>query len=181
MLNVGTRTIETERLILRKLEEKDTNAIYNNWCSDPNVSKYVTWDMHKSIEDTKEYVKFKLDLYNKDYRFDWIVLLKETNEPIGEIDAVKQSVNYNLVELGYCYGSKFWNQGYATEALKAVISYLSDIAYVEKITACHISTNPASGRVMEKAGMTYDATLKEYVVDKNTKKRADLVYYSYKK
>ena len=178
MINVGTRTIETERLILRKLEISDLEQVYNNWCSDPKVSKYVTWDMHENIEQTKEYIKFKLGLYEKDYRFDWVVVIKETNEVIGEIDAVKQSLNYNLVELGYCYGSKYWNNGYATEALSAVIKYLKEVALVEKVTACHISTNPASGRVMQKAGMNYDATLKEYVVDKNTKERADLVYYS---
>ena len=178
MINVGTKTIETKRLILRKLEISDLEQVYNNWCSDPKVSKYVTWDMHENIEQTKEYIKFKLGLYEKDYRFDWVVVIKETNEVIGEIDSVKQSLNYNLVELGYCYGSKYWNNGYATEALSAVIKYLKEVALVEKVTACHISTNPASGRVMQKAGMKYDATLKEYVVDKNTKERADLVYYS---
>lgn len=178
MKNVGTRTIETKRLILRKIEISDLEQVYNNWCSDPKVTKYVTWDMHKNIEQTKEYINFKLGLYEKDYRFDWVVVIKETNEVIGEIDAVKQSLNYNLVELGYCYGSKYWNNGYATEALSAVIKYLKEVALVEKVTACHISTNPASGRVMQKAGMKYDATLKEYVVDKNTKERADLVYYS---
>lgn len=178
MINVGTRTIETKRLILRKLDISDLEQVYNNWCSDSKVTKYVTWDTHKNIEQTKEYINFKLGLYEKDYRFDWVVVIKETNEVIGEIDAVKQSLNYNLVELGYCYGSKYWNNGYATEALSAVIKYLKEVALVEKVTACHISTNPASGRVMQKAGMKYDATLKEYVVDKNTKERADLVYYS---
>lgn len=181
MKNVGSNLIETKRLILRKVELSDAPKIFENWCSDPLVSKYVTWDMHKSLDDTIEYVKYKVDLYNRDYRFDWLVVLKDTNEPIGEIDCVKTSVNYSLVELGYCYSSKYWNNGFATEALVAVIKYLSEVACVDKITACHISTNPASGKVMQKAGMSYDATLKEYVVDKNTKQRADLVYYSYSK
>lgn len=180
MRNVGSKKIETERLILRKLELSDVESVYNNWCSDKEVSKYVTWDTHQSINDTAEYVKYKVDLYERNYRFDWVVVIKETNEVIGEIDAVKTSVNYSLVELGYCFGSKYWNKGYATEALTAIVKYLKEVANVEKITACHISTNPASGRVMQKAGMTYDATLKEYVVDKNTKQRADLIYYSYK-
>lgn len=180
MRNVGSKKIETERLILRKLELSDVESVYNNWCSDKEVSKYVTWDTHQSLNDTAEYVKCKVDLYERNYRFDWVVVIKETNEVIGEIDAVKTSVNYSLVELGYCFGSKYWNQGYATEALSAVVKYLKEVANVEKITACHISTNHASGRVMQKAGMTYDATLKEYVVDKNTKQRADLIYYSYK-
>ena len=84
------------------------------------------------------------------------------------------------LELGYCYGSKYWNKGYATEALQIVIKYLRETAKVEKISACHLSINPASGKVMKKGGMIYDATLKEYRIDKNTNKRVDLVYYSTK-
>lgn len=53
---VGTKTIETERLILRKMQKKDAELIYKNWTSDENVSKYVTWDTHKSVKDTKKYV-----------------------------------------------------------------------------------------------------------------------------
>ena len=80
--------------------------------------------------------------------------------------------------MGYCYGSKYWNKGYGTEALQIVIKYLREVAKAEKITACHLSINPASGKVMEKAGMVYDATLKEYRIDKNTNKRVDLICYS---
>lgn len=178
MLNCGTQRLETKRLILRKLNIDDAENIYKNWTSDPLVSKYVTWDTHKSINDTIEYVKYKCERYEKDYCFDWIVVLKKTNEPIGEIDAVKISIQNNTIELGYCYGSKFWNKGYATEALSKVIEYLKKAAEVEKIIACHVSSNPASGKVMQKAGMQYDATLPKYIKNKNTNERVDLVFYS---
>ncbi len=178
MLKCGTQKLETERLILRKLNINDTEKIYKNWTSDPLVSKYVTWDVHKSISDTLEYVKYKCERYENDYCFDWIVVLKETNEPIGEIDTVKISIQNNTIELGYCYGSKFWNKGYATEALTKVIEYLKTTAQVEKVIACHVSSNPASGKVMQKAGMQYDATLPKYIKNKNTNERVDLVFYS---
>ena len=178
MLNVGTQTLETERLILRKFELSDAELVYKNWTSDPLVTKHLSCDTHKSIDDTIKYVNFKIDLYNEDFCFDCIVVLKETNEPIGEISSVKTSRKHSLIDLGYCYGSKYWNKGYATEALHIVIKYLKEVAKVEKITACHLSINPASGKVMEKAGMVYDATLKEYRIDKNTNKRVDLVCYS---
>ena len=70
MKNVGSNLIETKRLILRKVELSDAPKIFENWCSDPLVSKYVTWDMHKSLDDTIEYVKYKVDLYNRDYTFE---------------------------------------------------------------------------------------------------------------
>jgi len=180
MLNVGTQTLETERLILRKFELSDAELVYKNWTSDPLVTKHLSWDVHKSLDDTIKYVNYICELYNKEYCFDWIVVLKETNEPIGEISSVKTSKKHSLIELGYCYGSKYWNKGYATEVLQIVIKYLRETAKVEKITACHLSINPASGKVMKKAGMIYDATLKEYRIDKNTNKRVDLVYYSTK-
>ena len=179
MIGIGTKLIETERLILRKIKKDDYPLVYQNWTSDLKVVRCVDWDLHKSIEDTKKYIEYKVNRYDRDmYCFDWIVVLKETNEPIGEIEAVKVSEAHDLVEMGDCYGSRFWNKGYATEALKAFIKYMFNEVEAGMIIACHISTNPASGRVMQKAGMKYDATLKKYFVDKNSGKRADKVCYS---
>ena len=154
----------------------DAPFIYKNWASDPLVCRYLTWDIHESIEATEKYVESKLDRYEKgDYCFDWVVELKSTHEPIGDIEAVNVSKKDNLVEMGDCYGSSYWNKGYATEALKAFIDYMFSEVEVDKVIACHISTNPASGRVMEKAGMHLDASLKGYFIDKNTGKRAERV------
>lgn len=179
MEGIGTKTIETKRLILRKIELSDAEMIFNNWTSDPKVARYVSWEAHKSKEDTKMYVEYKVNRYiGHEYCFDWVVVLKETNETIGEIEAVNVSKAHDLVEMGDCYGSRFWNKGYATEALKAFIKYMFMEAQVGLIIACHMSNNKASGRVMEKAGMKYDATLKGYFIDKNTGKREDKVCYS---
>lgn len=179
MKGIGTQTIETRRLILRKMELTDAEYIFKNWTSDPLVSRYVSWDKHETLEQTKKYVEYKVNRYiGHDYCFDWVVVLKETNEPIGEIEAVNVSLAHNLVEMGDCYGSKFWNNGYGTEALIAFIDYMLNEVQVDKIIACHESVNPASGRIMEKAGMHYDATLPKYFVDKNTGIRCDKVCYS---
>lgn len=178
MYGIGTQTIETERLILRRISVNDAPFIYYNWTSDPLVTRYLTWDIHENLEVSKQYAMYKEDKYKNEYCFDWIVVLKEINEPIGEIEAVKVLKKDGLVEIGYCYGSKYWNNGYATEAAKAFIDYMFNKVKVDKIVACHISTNPASGRVMVKAGMHYDSTLTGYRIDKNTGEREDLLYYS---
>ncbi len=179
MKGIGTRMIETERLILRPVEKGDALYIYKNWASDPLVTRYLSWDAHASIKSTEEYVDYKVKRYlDKPYVFDWIIVLKETMEPIGEIEAVDVSLMHELVEMGDCLGYRYWNKGYMTEALKAFLRYMFEEVGVEKVIACHISSNPASGRVMEKAGMHYDGTLKGYFVDKNTGKRADKVCYS---
>lgn len=179
MKNIGTRTIETERLILRKMKLEDGNLIYKNWTSDPLVSKYVNWNKHSSINDTKDYVNYKINRYLSSNCYDWVVILKDINEPIGEIDAVKVSIEDNSVEIGYNYGSKFWNKGYATEALKAIIRYMFIDVEVDKITACHIDKNPASGKVMVKAGMKFDYIVKDFF--NNEKHKGDLLFYSINK
>lgn len=178
MKDIEIKTIETERLILRKIELSDALKIYNNWTSDSLVTKYLSWPTHTSLKQTEGYIKYKLERYKKGYCYDWVVVLKENNEPIGEIDAVNVSIEHNLVEMGDCYGSKYWNKGYATEALKAFIDYMFNEVEVDKIIACHSSLNPASGRVMQKAGMHFDGCLKNYFIDKNTKLRVDKICYS---
>lgn len=130
----------------------------------------------------KAYIDYVTNNYeNNQYCFNWIVLLKETNEQIGAIDAVKVSLADDYVEMGYCFESKNWNKGYATESLKAFIHYMFTKTKVGLIIACHISTNTASGIVMQKAGMKYNATLKNYLIDKNTNIRTDKVCYSISK
>lgn len=59
MNGIGTKTIETERLILRKMNDEDAEFIYKNWSSDPLVSKYVSWDTHNSLEETKNMLNIK--------------------------------------------------------------------------------------------------------------------------
>ena len=178
MNGIGTQIIETERLLLRRMTLEDAPAMFRNWTGDPLVARWVTWDTHESPEATAEYAAFKAQRYDKPFCFDWIVCLKETGEPIGEIEAVEVSRACRLVEMGHCYGSRFWNRGYATEALQAFIQYMFEQVGVEKILARHLSVNPASGRTMQKAGMHYDATLPGYFVDKTTDQRCDVICYS---
>ena len=76
--SLGTKKIETERLILTKYELDDYNEAYNNWCKEDVVAKYVTWEAHKSPEVTKEFIKSEVDSYGPD-TYKWKAVLKDTN------------------------------------------------------------------------------------------------------
>ena len=90
MKDIGTVKIETERLILRRIEKGDANKMFHNWTSRPKVSRYTRWNVHKTLADTEEYVNYKVSRYNNTpYCYDWIVTLKSTGEPIGEIEAIE--------------------------------------------------------------------------------------------
>lgn len=175
---IGTKNMETERLILRRLTKEDASEAYNNWCSNYEVSKYVIWEKHENVEVTKELFENWEKEYEKNDTFRWIIEIKDTNELIGTIDVVnKKFIPYETCEIGYCYGRKFWNKGYGTEALSRIIKYLFEEVKVSLVYAEHMSNNPASGKVMEKSGMKKEAVLKSRIIDKEGN-RNDLITYS---
>ena len=157
-----TTEIETERLILRKFKITDADDMFNNYCSHSVVTEFLTWQPHKSVEETKEYLKnIVLPEYDEDYTYRWAIVLKEINQVIGCIDVVKKNVVKQKVELGYVLGDGFWGKGIMPEAGKSVVSYLFEENFV-RIQAIHDVDNPKSGRVMQKIGMTYEGTLRKY-------------------
>lgn len=172
----NTITLETERLILRKIEESDYKAIFDNWASDKEVSKHLTWETHKNYETTKEIVRKWLDDYDNDYTFRWIVTLKDNKIPIGMIDIMKVDLAEEKAEIGYCYGQKWWGQGYASEALEKVLDYVGE--EIDYLYARHEKSNPASGKVMQKAGMLYSGTLKLFSKTKDEREDTDFYYYT---
>ena len=175
---IGTKEFETSRLLLRRIRENDYIDAFNNWCSDPDVARYTLWKKHINMEVTKKLFNIWMDDYKNNDTFRWVVELKDTHELIGTIDvASKKYLPFGVVEIGYCYGKKFWNNGYGTEALKGVIKYLFDEVDVDLICADHMSHNPNSGRVMKKAGMTYEGIQRGRVLD-NDGIRNDLISYS---
>ena len=177
MKSLGTKRLETDRLILRKINKKDYKQAYKNWCNSDQVEKYVTWAKHGSEDVTKElYEKWILEYEDKDtYR--WIIELKESKEVIGTIGVSKKFLPYSTCEIAYCLGEKFWNKGIMTEAAKRVIKFLFEECGAKTVWAEYLENNPASGKVMEHVGMTYEGTLRKRVTDKEGK-RNDLVVYS---
>ena len=173
-----TRTLETERLILRAVTDNDTAAIYNTWCCDPEVAKYMTWNAHKSIEDTRMVMDYWLSEYGKEDCYRWGIALKRNGELIGMID-VNGYDDDGYPMIGYCSGKRFWGNGYMTEALIAVRDLLIKEGYKElRISA--VDDNKGSNRVIQKAGFEYTET--RNVI--HSPMKPDLVtmnYYIYRK
>lgn len=147
------KTLETERLILRELKLEDAEEVYKNWTSDDDVSRYVRWCTHKNIEETKEYLKYEIKRCEEGNYYTWGITLKENSELIGAIAAFPSEDN--RIELGYNISQKHWNKGYTTEALKRVMDYLINDIGIKHFRCAHAVLNPASGRVMQKAGFKY--------------------------
>ena len=90
MLHKGTVKIETERLVLERFQIKDAKFMFKNWANNKNVTKFLTWNAHENIEETKLVINHWLQSYIKDNFYHWAIVYKEINEPIGSISVVEQ-------------------------------------------------------------------------------------------
>lgn len=175
MEHLGTITLETKRLILRRFTVGDAEAAFKNWTSSDNVTKFLRWETHKDISVTRNYKKFQMENYKKIETYDWAIELKKLGEPIGSIGAVDVDDNIGAVEIGYCIGEKWWRQGYTSEALAAVIKFFFEEVGVNRIWSEHDVNNPNSGRVMLKCGLKFEGTLKQ--ADRNNSGICDTSVY----
>ncbi len=158
--NIGTTTLETERLILRKFHITDAQDMFDNWAKNPTVCKFLTWEHHDCVETTQKVLTSWINAYETETQYNWAIVSKATSKVIGSISVVDMSQKHRNCEIGYCIGENYWNKGIATEALKTVINYMFDVVGMHRIQAKHDAKNPASGKVMEKSGMNFEGTMK---------------------
>lgn len=158
----GTKPIETERLILRPFTMADAEPMFRNWASDDEVTKHLTWPTHTSVEVTKAVLADWTSHYIKPGFYNWAIVLKELDEkPIGNISVVHVKEKTRCALMGYCMSRTHWGKGIMPEALRAVIDFLFGEVGFNRIEADHAVGNPKSGRVMAKAGMTYEGTSRQ--------------------
>lgn len=146
--------IETERLKLRPIKVEEAEHVYNTWTGDDEVSKYMRWSTHKSVEETKQWIKMEQENCKKDNYFDWGIELKQTGKLIGSIGA-HYVPELDRHEIGYVIAKKYWRQGLVTEAAENMLNYLANEKGIKKFVALHAKQNPASGAVMQKVGFKY--------------------------
>ena len=143
------RMIETERLILRPLEESDASDVFE-WVGDPVVNKYMPYSLYHDIEQVKEWIN---KISNEHFEFGFV--LKDTGKVIGAGDIGIDSER-DVYGLGYNLNRSFWNLGYATEASKAMIQWAYDNLRAREFVANHATANIASGNVIRKCGFKFE-------------------------
>lgn len=176
MKHLETKNIETERLILRPFTTEDAETMFRNWASDPEVTKFLTWPTHNSVEVSRWVLNDWCSRYAEPDFYQWAIVPKELGEPIGSIAAVQVNDSARWVEIGYCIGKNWWHRGCVSEALNALIRFFFEEVGVGRIQAKHDPRNPNSGAVMRKCGMVCEGTLRRAGV--NNQGICDEVVYS---
>lgn len=176
MKHLGTKKLETSRLILRPFTLEDAPAMYRNWASDPEVTRYLTWPAHGSVDISRMILQDWISHYEEDTFYQWAIVPKETGEPVGSVSVVSHNDAAQLVQIGYCIGTRWWHQGITSEALQAVIGFFFRDVGMNRIEARHDANNPHSGGVMRKCGMIYEGTHRSS--DVNNQGICDACWYS---
>lgn len=155
-----TPELHTERLLLRKLTLNDVMDVYH-YGAQPEVSVYCIWETHRSTEDATSFIRSAIVKYENFEPSDWVIYSKEDKKVIGAIGYVQFWPEHMRCEVGYAISKHYWNKGYTTEALKALIKYNFELAMMHRIEARCIEENVGSYRVMEKAGMQFEGILRD--------------------
>ena len=162
LTHTGTQTIETERLILRRFEYTDCDAVFRNWASDENVQKMYSEPTYRTKEEVNGLLDKYICNYEREDYYRWAVIDRESGECIGQIAYFLVDSKNHFAEIEYCIGAEFQCRGYATEATKAVIAFGFDRMNLHKVQICTKTINAQSKRVIEKCGFTYEGTLRDY-------------------
>lgn len=155
----GTAPLRTERLLLRRIRQEDAPQVFA-WMGDPQVCRFERWQPHPSVDYSRGYIREVFGDYQSDRLYWWGI--EHDGGLIGSICAVGVDDGDEKATLGYCLAREHWSQGYATEALKAVLAFLFEEVGFHRLEASHSVNNPASGRVLQKAGLLLEGHAKEY-------------------
>lgn len=146
-----TPTLETERIILRPLTIADAKEAFENWTHDDRVTKYMRYNSHNTVNDTKDWLKTEEDSLLSDKQYSWGFVEKENRSLFGSGGLVYNE-DQKMFEIGYNIMYDYWHQGYTTEIAGALIDFVKNTLQEKQLYGCHAVENIYSGKVMEKHG-----------------------------
>jgi len=155
-------TLETERLLLRAFTLEDAAAI-QRLAGDRAIAE-TTLNIPHPYEDgmAEEWIATHQELYDRGEKIAFAMTDKRASTLIGSISLMDIQGGHQA-ELGYWVGVPYWNAGYCTEAGQAILRYAFSQLFLVRVHACHLTRNPASGRVMQKLGMQHEGTRRQHV------------------
>lgn len=167
-------TIKTERLLLRRFTGTDAPEV-SRLCDNYNLYKSTLNLPHPyPLESALEWIATHEDSFAAEQMYEFAITDKENGRLYGAVGLSHQQVHRHG-EIGYWIGEEYWGQGYATEAAKAVLYFAFREKDIHKVYARFFASNPASGKVMEKIGMTHEGTQKEHILKEG--RYEDLLLY----
>jgi RimJ/RimL family protein N-acetyltransferase len=157
-------SLASPRLNLSKVGEGDRIDILDGYAWDPEVTRYLTWTPRTDVGQVDEFIADRLRRWETGESFTWVLRLEASNELVGMVEA---RVDSHRIELGYVVVRRFWGNGFATEAVRAVVDWAAAEPAVKCVWGYTDVDNRASIRVLEKASLSRAGLLEGWAVHPN--------------
>jgi [ribosomal protein S5]-alanine N-acetyltransferase len=151
--------IDTERLLLQRLRYEDAEEMFYTYASKPEATKYLSWATHRTTEDTRAFLRYAIEGWNKGTDFSYGIRLRTSNQMIGSFGLIHDE---GKIQFGYVLSPSQWGRGYATEACRQIMSTLKSRPQLYRVSTFVDVENEASIRVLQKSGLLHEATLQKW-------------------
>ena len=151
---------DLQQIQLRRPRPSDASAIFE-YGSDPEVARYADWPIRTTIEPLIEFLRDRAARWEAGEEFHWIITLPSEDRAIGGISC---RVEKHSAEVGFLLNRAYWNKGFATSAARAIVAWALSIPSIWRVWATCDTENVASVRVLEKAGLLREGTLRRWAV-----------------
>lgn len=159
-------TLESDRLILRKLTVDDARDVFT-YASDPEVTRYLLWDTHATVDHSVAFITMAIDRYLNRQFAPWAIYHKQDRRVIGTCDYIAWDYRHGRAEIGYAISADYWGRGLMPEAARTIIAWGFSVKKLNRIQAYCDVDNIASARVLEKVGMQFEGILRQFLFQRN--------------
>jgi ribosomal-protein-alanine N-acetyltransferase len=156
-------TIVTSLVALRRAGPADSQAIFRA-SGDPEVARFMDWSMPRDSGPTEAHLHATAADWEKGLEYRWVIIERCTGESAGTISGRPKD---HAADFGYFLARKYWGKGLATEASRAVVSWLMAQPEIVRVWATVDAENTRSRRVLERVGLTLEGVLRMATVRPN--------------
>jgi len=145
--------VETPRLVLAVPEPADADAVFRRYASDEHVTRYLAWPTHRTVADTQDFLRFSAVQWEREGAGPYLIWARTDGQLLGSTGLGLEPGGRAIT--GYVLAVDAWGNGYATEALAAIVEVATDIGVQHLYALCH-PDNRASSRVLDKCSFERD-------------------------
>ena len=143
---------------------EDARSIFEQYAQDGDVTRYLTWQPHRNIEETHDYLRRCMQVWEDGTAFPWAITRKEDDRLVGVVEI---RMGGHKVDLGYVLARVYWGRGYMPEAVQVIVEWALKQEGIYRVWAVCDVENHASARVLEKVGMQREGTLRRWMAHLN--------------